>query len=156
MISDTQRCLLSCVSATRRSMCGCSRGIKASLKLRNNPWKNEEKRFIFFYSKHFLLRHINSNKSHLEQTESAWAELVFSLAVLERKKLDELIDEYRVWEVVKDDFLPLLRCKWKKDFQSDVVQHHWTVNTGHAPLSFPLWSSSVWVGPPGVHKLTVF
>lgn len=43
MISDTQRCLLSCVSATRRSMWGCSRGIKASVKLRNNPWKEEDR-----------------------------------------------------------------------------------------------------------------
>lgn len=48
MISDTQRCLLSCVSATRRSMWGCSRGTKASVKLRNNPWKEEDREFFFF------------------------------------------------------------------------------------------------------------
>lgn len=50
----------------------------------------------FFNLKHFLLRHTTSNRSHLEQTEPAWTELVFSLAVLKGKKLDELIDENRV------------------------------------------------------------
>lgn len=80
-------------------MCGWSTGTKASLKFRNNPYKSKEKEFFFFffpYLKHFPLQHTNSDKSHLEQTEPAWAELVFSLAVLQRKKFNELIDENRV------------------------------------------------------------
>lgn len=49
MISATQRCLLSWESATRRSMCGRSRGRKASLKLRNNPWKSRRREQINFF-----------------------------------------------------------------------------------------------------------
>lgn len=33
---------------------------------------------------------------------------------------------------------------------------HLTVVNGQAPLSFPLWSNSVWAGPPGVRTLAVF
>lgn len=55
-------------------------------------------RFFFFPPclKRFLHQHTDSNKSHLEQTEPAWAEFVFALAVFQRKKLNELIDEHRV------------------------------------------------------------
>lgn len=52
--------------------------------------------FFFSYLKRYLHQHTDSNKSHLEQAEPAWAELVFALAVFERKKLNELIDEDRV------------------------------------------------------------
>lgn len=42
--------------------------------------------------------HLNSalRDTHLEQTEPARAELVLALTVLEREKLDELVDEHRV------------------------------------------------------------
>lgn len=71
-------------------------GNKGVVEITEQSLEEQGKRFFFFFLKHFLLRHTNSNESHLEQTEPAGAELVFSLAVLERKKLDELIDEYRV------------------------------------------------------------
>lgn len=89
---------------------------KGVVEITEQSLEGEGKIFTFSNTKHFLYQHTNSNKSHLEQTEPAWAELVFALAVLEWKKLNELIDKYRVWEVVKDDFLPLLRYKSKHDF----------------------------------------
>lgn len=50
---------------------------------------------------------VTRTNSHLEQAEPARAELVLALAVLQREKLHELVDEERVREVVKDDLLPL-------------------------------------------------
>lgn len=47
------------------------------------------------------------SESHLEETESARAELVLSLTLLQGEELDELIDEDWVGEVVKDDLFPL-------------------------------------------------
>lgn len=47
-------------------------------------------------------------ESHLEQTEPARAELVLAFTVLKREKLNELVDEHWVREMVKDDLLPLL------------------------------------------------
>lgn len=52
-------------------------------------------------------RRFKLKKSHLEQTEPPGAELVLALAVLEREKLYELVDEHWIHEMVKDDLLSL-------------------------------------------------
>lgn len=64
--------------------------------------------FFFFF---FL--HVEVRKSHLEQAEPARAELVLALTVLKREKFYELVYERWVWEMVKDDLLPLLGTRWK-------------------------------------------
>lgn len=81
-------------------MCGRSRGRKASLKLRNNPWKSRRQQIDFFFLlvnfRQLLHHRTNLKEYYLEQTEPTRAELVLALAVLKREKLDELVDEYWV------------------------------------------------------------
>lgn len=55
-------------------------------------------------------------KSHLEQTESARAELVLALPVFKRQKLDELIYEHWVGKMIKGDLLPLGNKKSKDNY----------------------------------------
>lgn len=126
MISATQRCLLSWESATKRSMCGRSTGRKASLKLRNNPWRGRRMRINFFIG-WLKLFSAFVRESHLEQTEPARAKLVLALSVLKWEKLDELVDEYWVWEMVKDDLLPLLGRAWKWNLPDgvNITSHYW-------------------------------
>lgn len=64
---------------------------------------------LFFYSSTLkcVHRRFKLKKSHLEQTEPPRAELVLALAVLEREKLYELVDEHWIHEMVKDDLLSL-------------------------------------------------
>ena len=49
--------------------------------------------FLLADRSRFLQLSTTPKEAHLEQTEPARAELVFALTVLEREKLDELVDE---------------------------------------------------------------
>lgn len=71
--------------------------------------------FFYLSTLKCMHRRFKLKKSHLEQTEPPGAEFVLALAVLEREKLYELVDEHWIHEMVKDDLLSL--WKYKINFQ---------------------------------------
>lgn len=88
--------------------------------------KTEGKLVAFIHFSCFFFSLVLNLLPHLKQAESAWAELVFALTVFKWEKLDELVNEHWVWEMVKDDLLPLSRRAENKSFALAVtmISHH--------------------------------